>query len=285
MRYAVLVTVLILAVAAAAQQQAERGYCRNVRAVVQHGDALGRACEFASSLQKKLPDVICQRTLKSYGGRSRVQVVTAEVRHQNGRDTYSKVTLDGKPFPASTSHLPGSWSEGEFGSVLQFLFADEFYTQFKFEKETHFRSHAALLFEFQLAAENNHGWYVEANGWKVYPGFKGRLWLDSSSNAVLRVEMEAEHLEEAAHSSSSSASVILGPNKVPERRVRFPLQSVRVSIDYTNEHLGDGTDFVLPTSSEDRKCLVLGPCIRDELTFENCHKFGATSRILDDVTK
>lgn len=286
MRWAGFLTVLLLATYAAGQQQAEQGFCRYVRAIVQQADALGRACEFAATLQKRLPDVICQRTLKSYTSNRRTEVVTAEVRHQNGRDSYSKVTLNGKPFTAPMSDLPGSWTEGEFGSVLQLLFADESYTQFKFEKETRFQSHPALLFEFQLAAENNHGWYVEARGWKAYPGFKGKLWLDASSNAVLRVEMQAEHLEQAAHAKSSSGGPALTELSRPlDHSVHFPLREVSISINYTNEHLGDGTDFVLPTTSEDRKCLGFGLCIRDELTFENCHKFGAKARIVGDVTK
>ncbi len=260
----------------------EAGYCQKATSGIEHAEALKRVCEFSLTLQKKLPDVICQRTLKSYNDTYLSKTVSAEVRHQNGRDSYSKVMLNGKPFPGAMSQLPGSWEEGEFGSVLQFVFREESRGEFRFDKEARWRARPVLLFGFHVAANNNRGWYVEANRQKVYPGFKGKLWIDEATGAILRAEMEAEHLDRAAE----AAPVMDSPEVRPQRPRRpFLLQSVKLSVEYANQHLGDGTEFVLPITSEDEKGVNLRFCIRDQVRFENCHKFGAKARIVEDATR
>lgn len=282
MRCAILLWLLGTAALAGGQVEPEQAYCQRATADVQHGDALSQACEFALTLHRKLPNILCQRTIKSYAGGSAFQTVTAEVRHENGRDSYSHVTRNGKPFTEPMSHLPGSWTEGEFGSILSLIFAEESHSRYKFEKETRWKSASALLFEFQLERENNHGWYVEANGQKILPGFKGKIWVDERSHAVLRVEMRAENLEPEADVKAADKNATV---QRTNRARRFPLDSVKMSVDYADTLLGDGTQFVLPTTSEDEKCITFRMCIRDVVSFENCHKFGAKARIVEDATQ
>jgi hypothetical protein len=57
---------------------------------------------------------------------------------------------------------------------------------------------------------------------------------------------------------------------------------VKMSVDYASQLLGDGTEFVLPTTSEDEKCMNFGMCIRDRVSFENCHKFAAKAHIVGE---
>ena len=279
MRCVVLLIVFGAAGLAGGQVAPERAYCQRATAGIQHGEALSDLCEFAVTLQRRLPNVICQRTIKSYVGSRPFQTITAEVRHEDGRDTYSNVMRNGKPFKESMAHLPGSWTEGEFGSVVSFIFGEESRSRFRFEKETQWRSAPALLFEFELAAENNHAWRVEANGLEVLPGFRGKVWVDAASHELRRVEMQAEHLNELKPEERPNLTI-----QRSSRKPIFLLESLKISVDYAKQLLGDGSEFILPTESEDRKCLISGTCIRDQVRFENCHKFGAKARIVDDVT-
>lgn len=267
MRYALFIFLGITTIAAG-QPAPQQEYCRTVAAGSQHGEALVRFCEFVLTLREKLPNVICEETMKNDTGGFQRQTVTAEVRHEDGRDSYSKIMRNEKPFTSPISELPGSWSEGEFGSVLRVVFAQEAHTQFKFLKETRWHSAPALLFEFQVARENNRRWFLQVGVQKVYPGIQGKVWLDASSSAVLRLDMAATDLD----------------RPIPPENRRFVLEEVHKSIEYANVHLGDGTDFVLPASSEELKCLRRGWCYREQITFKNCHKFGVKSRILDEVS-
>lgn len=262
---------------------AEQQNCATLSAGVEHGEALSRFCQFALMLEKRLPDVICQRTLKTDDPDSPFQTATAEVRYENGNDSYSKLTVDGKPF---TSRIPPwefalKFGYNDFGRPLEILFIQEPSTRFKFLRETQWKSTPALLFEFQMAS-GSVGWTLTtSNARKVNVSLKGRFWLDASSDAVLRVEASAEHLD--------NQPVMLWWESKPDPHEpflgHFPFESWEMSIDYANKHLGDGTDFVLPTTIKEMTCTLTGVCNRERITFDNCHKFGADSRILEDVTQ
>ncbi len=282
MRYALFILLFGPAMIAAGQQVPQPQYCQNVSAGIEHGGALEQFCEFAVTLQEKLPNFICEETMKSeFSGAAKIRdstgarvspgltVVTAQVRHEDGRDSYSRITLNGEPFTSSMSELPGSWSEGEFGSLLPVIFAPESHAAIQFLKETKWHATPALLFGFRVARENNQRWFLQVGQQVARPGVSGQFWLDASSHAVLRLEMVAEDL---AHST-------------PPGRPPFPLKAVRKSIEYANVHLADGSEFVLPSTSDERKCLLRDTCFHEQLTFQNCHKFTVKSRILEDVTQ
>src|SRR6516165_12786370 len=79
-----------------------------------------RAAAFEFS--QNLPNFICKEVMARYSQRGRDQmpldVVSAEIIYDQGRETYRNVKIDDRPTAASLEEISGSWSTGEFASTL-----------------------------------------------------------------------------------------------------------------------------------------------------------------------
>ncbi|HVZ17039.1 MAG TPA: hypothetical protein VG897_07975, partial [Terriglobales bacterium] len=91
------------------------------------------------------------------------------------------------------------------------------------------------------------------------PGLVGKLSVRQHDGAVMQFAIAATDL-------------------VPESY----LMRFNKNISYEEMPLGDGSRFVLPTKSDSEICPAGGHCSRSLITFRNCHKFAAKSRILAD---
>jgi VWFA-related protein len=252
-------------------------YCTRISKTSEHSAALANVCEFALSLNDKLPNVICDREMdrqwRSPVGElngNRFDKVTAKVGYRNGMEYYGDLRVDGKPAdPKSKPWIGATWSSGEFATSLIEIFSPQSVTSFHFEKEGTLHSVATLEFQFDVGKRNNKSYYLstknivgESTIW--YPAYHGRMWLDAANFRLLRLERETAYM----------------PND--------PIQQVKTVINYANIALGDGTDFVLPMNSEIITCLPHSAddqCARNIAKFTNWHKFGARTRISTDPTQ
>lgn len=240
-------------------------HCKTISHGIDHGEALASACEFAQSLLQKLPNAICAQTTERFRGKlaphgteklKRHDVVTATVSYLDRTETYSDVRIDGK---AQTGLLKsGAWAAGEYGATMSFIFSEQSAAQFRFTEETALRAVPVVVFAFSIKRENNRQWALAGMSAKrMYPGVKGRLWLDKANGRVLRSEIEPSDLGD--------------------------LRSMQLSIEtnYADVQLGDGSTFLLPVDSV---ALACNPqqrlCSRNVVTFENCHRFAAKSRVI-----
>jgi hypothetical protein len=239
-------------------------YCGSFANNVEHGEALRDACRFVLTLREKLPNFICDQTTERHNmppvGMYRPfsgESITARVRYEDGRESYSNILVGGKPV-AQMSEVVGSWSNGEFGSFLRAVVGPASAPQFKFKKRSSLRGKEALVFEYRVEQRNNKSWSLEApTGLPLLPGIRGELWINAPNHHLLRLVMEATDVDRD-----------------------FYLQKVKNTVDYADTHMGDGTDFVMPTGSEARSCFPTQWCQRNVLRFTNCHKFGVNTRIL-----
>ena len=135
---------------------------------------------------------------------------------------------------------------------------------FRFSKEAKLNSTPALVFEFQVDRSSNVLYYLHAfypSGWGVtlFPGYRGKVWLNKSNFQLMRMEKET---------GSMPAS--------------FPITRASTAIDYLDLPLGDGSHFVLPGKSEIETCSSEegAECAHNVVRFKNWHKFRAKARIL-----
>jgi hypothetical protein len=254
------------------QAQVDRGaYCNSISQKLEHPEALADACRFALSLRQRLPNVICDQATYRYVrpswefyGRRMKDELTAHVIYEDGSERYSGLKINGKPESIENSALQGQYTRGEFGTDLIFAFGPENHVIYRFLRTDSHAHHRVFVYEAKVPRENNHGWLLGANGRNTYPEFLAKIWVDQSSHHMVRFEL----------------------NATPESD--FPLSDVRLSTNYEDLPLGDGTKFVLPVESESNSCMWNVPgrhiafCSDNVLRFKNCHKFGASSRILTD---
>jgi hypothetical protein len=254
-------------------------YCKTLASGTESSAALVSACQFALSLRKKLPNVLCDREMRLHSpatqgianqgqsitvGEARRDVVTATVSYKDGLEHLSKLVINGKAVDGVSPEMFASWSMGELSPVLEAIFAPVSHAEFRFEKEATLHKRVTLVFEFRVKPQNNrlyslHAIHASGTHETSFPGYRGFLWLDKTDFSLVRLERRTDEIER-----------------------RFPISEAITEIDYAKLPLGDGTDFVLPTHADVTTCSSDQgqECSHNIVKFTNWHKFGAKSRVV-----
>src|SRR6516165_1582605 len=120
-----------------------------------------RAAAFEFS--QNLPNFICKEVMARYSQRGRDQmpldVVSAEIIYDQGRETYRNVKIDDRPTAASLEEISGSWSTGEFASTLLGLFAPDTNARFRSGGATTISGVTAPVYAFDVSKANSR-WMV-----------------------------------------------------------------------------------------------------------------------------
>lgn len=277
MRFSLAALFLLLMPAARCQQPPSQpsvdtaDFCNSIGQNLEHPEALADACRFVLSLRRKLPNVVCDQTTSrfvrpspGYYGRRMKDELTAHVIYEDGRLRYTDVRINGKPETVENPARQGQYTKGEFGTDLIFAFLEENRAAYRFLRKDSHAHHHVFVYEAKVLRENNHGWVLGTNGRDTYPEFVAEISVDQITHRIVRFDLKATPASD------------------------FPLSDVRLSTDYEDLPLGDGTYFVLPVESESNSCLWnmdrkrIAFCNDNVLRFKNCHKFGASSRIVTD---
>jgi hypothetical protein len=220
-----------------------------------------RARAASESFLNGLPNYVCQQFTTRYVGEGRPvswkpkDVVSAEVVYQDGKERYEKLAIDGKPVKGAIEET-GSWSTGEFATILSDLFSPSTHADFHFAGERSTSGQNAMVYKYEVELSYSH-WKVEVASQSVRPAYKGAIWLAKDSARVLRIEIQAVKLP-------------------PE----FPNDTVETAIDYGWVNLG--TDkFLLPTRAETLACFRgTSTCMRNVVEFRTYRKFSGKSNII-----
>lgn len=206
-----------------------------------------------------LPDFLCTQLTSRYAGDSargdwnlRDRIET-DVLFLNGQEQYQNVRRNGKEVRRDPRRT-GSWSLGEFGSLMQGLFHPATAAAFAWVRQEPRGGVPAQLYEYSVEQKNSR-WKVDFEGELLYPAYKGAVWIDPESKRVLRIEMKAVEIPRT-HS----------------------LDVLEMSIDYGPVRIG-GQRYLLPARSENVACKRYGGCSRNEIEFRDYRKFAAESSV------
>ena len=216
-----------------------------------------RAAAFEFS--QNLPNFICKEVMARYSQRGRDQmpldVVSADIIYDQGKETYRNVKIDDRPTAASLEEISGSWSTGEFASTLLSLFAPETNARFRSGGASNISGINAQVYDFDVSKANSR-WMIRAESQTLVPAYKGSVWIDPSSARVLRVEMQARDIP-------------------PD----FPMDTIESSVDYSYVSIG-GKSFLLPVHAESLGCpRGGGGCSHNIIDFRNYHEFRVDVKI------
>ncbi len=219
-----------------------------------------KAREMATSFVETLPNyVVKQFTTRFYSTTSKASWnpqdnISTDLVYENGREQYRNILLNGKP-PKGKIQDSGSWSTGEFATVLQDLFSPATAADFRSRGSETVSHRAARVYGFLVEQPNSH-WQIIAEGQTYRPSYKGTVWIDKETSRVLRIEMQAKNMPK-----------------------EFPLDTVESATDYDFVRISSG-NFLLPTHSENLSCIRnSNTCSRNVIDFRNYRKFGAESDI------
>jgi hypothetical protein len=251
-------------------------HCARLAGSGEHSQALESICLYAFSTSKKLPDVICDRETKRYrdtpsqaekmlnsmargkpAGKDYFDVVAAKVAYLNGREYYDKVRINGMPVDDAAPWRAGSWTVGEFSSILVSIFLPSSKPDLQFEKEELLHSIPALVFDFHVSSQNNTSYFLSSDNRIWFPEYSGKFWLDKNTFRLLRLQRETPQMPD------------------------YPIRRVTTQIDYSNVALGDGTSLVLPNASTSLVCSRSpGYCGVNITALAGWQKFRATTNIV-----
>ncbi len=237
-------------------------FCSWLPADIPHAGALRGVCEYAIALPHDMPNFICQQETSRYESHNRVpsDLITATVRYEDGNESYSDLKVNGRPVPDAMVKTAGLWSSGQFQGNLRAIFHQGNHAGFEFSGEKRLGEHAAWVFTYQIARQNEPLWELSGEDQVTAPPYAGELWVDQKTGAVLRFRSAAKDLPAS-----------------------FPMRSAEIVIDYDNVAFGDGTAFVLPAASSIATRFQGMEPSRNVVQFRGCHKFRAKARMVFNI--
>jgi len=220
-----------------------------------------KAREVAATFLEGLPNYFCQEVTTRYVSETRVpswnvvDVVSAAVVYEDGKESYRNVTINGKPSKKPPEES-GAWSTGEFGTILAALFHPATDGKFRYMEDATIAHQQASVYNFQVERLRST-WTIHVPSQYIVPAHKGSVWIDKQSAHTLRIEMQAKD--------------------VP---TEFPLISAESAVDYDYVSLGTPEKFLLPVHAEVLSCVRgSNQCEKNVIDFRNYHKFSGESTI------
>jgi len=220
--------------------------------------------EWAATFTNGLPNFVCSQMTTRYVEQSKatgwepLDVITAKVVYEDGKESYKEITVGGKRTNKSMMELGGSTSTGEFASTLHSLFSDASQADFKLYQSTTVSGAPAKVYDFKVALRNSD-WFISVGGQSLRPAYSGSVWIDPQTAQVRRIEMQADNIPKD-----------------------FPLDSMEWAVDYDNVHLGTAT-FLLPVHAANLGCQRgTTICTKNTIEFRDYHKFSGESTITYD---
>jgi hypothetical protein len=225
------------------------------------------ATDAAYSFSETLPNYVVKQFTTRYetgaarGGQTSwtaLDTVTADVISEKGKESYKNLLIDGKPSRGDVEKT-GTWSTGEYSSVLLDILQPSTDADFHNKRTTTIASRAAFRYDFSVERENSH-WGIHAGGESYKPEYTGCIWIDKETYRVLRIETSARNIPKT-----------------------FPLDTVESAIDYDYVMIS-GNKYLLPVHAESLSCeRGTTGCSRNVIEFRNYRKFGADTSITFDT--
>jgi len=234
-------------------------------AFAQPDPVIEKAREAADSFAQTLPNYFCQQVTTRFVSATRamrwrqVDVISAEVIYENGREHYRNVTLSGRPVKRGMEELGGAWSTGEFGTQLWDLFTPKTAAQFALRKEASSHGVTVAIYDYQVQRANSH-WGLMVGDKLVYTNYEGSVWIEKESGRVLRLERRAYNV----------------PREIQ-------LDKVDTAISYEYVRIGSAQRFLLPARSEMVLCQRgSNNCNKNEIDFRSYRKYSGEASISFD---
>jgi hypothetical protein len=184
--------------------------------------------------------------------------VSATVVFEDGRDQYRNLSINGKPVDKRIEDIGGAWSTGEFGTMGADLFSPATAAAFTRGHATSTAGHDAVIYDFEVDREHSH-WLIQAPSQSIRPAYKGSVWLEKDSAAILRIEIQTDRMPK-----------------------EFPFDKVESAVDYEYVRLGE-QQFLLPVHAETLTCVRgTSNCSRNVIDFRNYRKYAGESTITFD---
>ncbi len=210
---------------------------------------------------ESLPNYYCQEIIARYISETRpanwqaTDVVSAALVYEKGKERYTDLRINNKPVKKGMEQLSGSWSTGEFASVVNDIFSPATDALFRLSRTDTLNGRDATVFSFEVEQQNSH-WRVTMASQTFFPAYKGSIWIDKETGRVLRIEMQSR--------------------KIPGT---FPIDTAELTVEFDYIRIASAK-YLLPTHSEVLSCFRgTENCSHNVIDFRNYHKYEGQSVI------
>ncbi|MEP6537530.1 MAG: hypothetical protein ABJF23_19495 [Bryobacteraceae bacterium] len=227
----------------------------------EQAEVLKDATEYALLYAKNLPNFICTQVTRRHVDPTGMEfwrlqdTVLTKLSYFEQKEDYKVVMINNQVVNNQNyNDLGGATSSGEFGSMLRAIFAPQTQTRFEWDHWATLRGKRMHVFTYHVAQIHSDWAVVYEKTQKVVPAYRGMIYVDKDTLAIMRVTLEAEDLP-----------------------VAFPVQQANTVLDYDFIDIS-GKEFVLPLKATLRmrsgKVLV-----KNDTEFRLYKKFGAEATI------
>ncbi|MBM3774515.1 MAG: hypothetical protein FJW37_05055 [Acidobacteria bacterium] len=187
---------------------------------------------YARDYSKNLPDFICTQVTRRYYDPSGLEfwqlddVITTRLSYFEQREDYKLVMINNQMTSRSYHELDGASSTGEFGTLLQQLFAPETGARFRWERWATLRGRRAHVFSFRVPQPNSR-WHIRFERQaEVVAGYKGLVYVDRDTDRVLRLAFDATDIPPSFPVQQAATVLDYDFVDIAGRRHLLPLRAV-----------------------------------------------------------
>ncbi len=139
-------------------------------------------------------------------------------------EKFKLVKLNDRPTSASYESLGGATSKGEFGMMIEALFAPESQAQFTEVRKEIFKGKSTILFTFAVKKANSLYRITDTpSGRVVLTAYSGTVWVEAATGRVLRLEQAAEDIQRGFPVSVAESAIEYDWVKVGEQKYLLPV--------------------------------------------------------------
>ena len=216
--------------------------------------------EYARDYSKRLPNFICTQVTRRFVDPAGLEfwqqqdVVTSKLSYFEQKEDYKVVLVNNRYVDTTMDRIGGATSTGEFGSMMNEIFAPATRARFDWERWATLRGKRMHVFAYRVPQETSQWSIVYEKTHAIKPAYRGLIYVDRDTLAVMRITLEADNLP-----------------------FSFPVQQAMTTLDYDFQKIS-GADYVLPLKAvvRMRAGRVL---IKNEVEFRNYNRFGAEATI------
>jgi VWFA-related protein len=224
-------------------------------------EIIGGARKNALNYSVKLPNFLCveitDRSVDSSGnGRWRRKDSFGELlRYVGNQETRTTLEVNGRPSTVNRTEMDGPISLGEFGHLLSLVFQPSSKAEFHWKETDALANGMVQVFEYRIH-RNNDSMVLSDSNRKVYAGFHGLAYIDSSTQAIRRITMEADDLP-------------------PD----FSIHSASIAVDYDYVSVG-AHDYLMPVRGTIRVKRGKHEVDLNQMVFQDYRRFASQAKVI-----
>lgn len=233
---------------------------------IEQARIIDKTREYALDYTKQLPDFLCAQVTRRYYDPAGVEswhsagTIVTKLSFVSGREEYKVISVNNQAvFNKGLEDLGGTVSQGEFGSMMQEIFARSTEARFDWERWATLRGRRMHVFRYQVAQSRSKYRISYGRTDEIVAGYTGSIYVDRELGVISRITLDADQLPPT-----------------------FPLQEVHTLLDYDFQQIA-GREYIVPLRAEIRS--RAGKYLsKNVIEFRLYQKFGVdTSLTFDDT--